>query len=222
MSRREHFLETLFLGEGSEAIAADETVLWRGRPTIHGLARSLFHIRAVMGYFVVLAAWNLAASHADGFRANAAFLSALWVAVPALVAAVVLYAMAWLIAATTHYTITDKRVILQIGVALPIALTLPLTRIVSADVKLNADGTGDIPLSLGQQKLAYLLVWPHARPWRFRQPQPMLRAVPNVRHVAAILSRALLTASPAGEAIKLEPARVPGPCHEAGVGIATA
>ncbi len=222
MSRREHFLETLFLGEGSETIAPDETVLWQGRPTILGLARGLFHIRAVMGYFVVLAAWNLAASHADGFRANAAFLSAAWVAIPTIVAALVLLGMAWLIAATTHYTITDRRVILQIGVALPIALTLPLSRIESADVRLNADGSGDIPLALGQQKLAYLLVWPHARPWRIKQPQPMLRAVPNVREVAAVLSRALLTVSPSGAAISIEPARVPERHKDAGIGVATA
>ena len=221
MSRREHFLETLFLGEGSEAIAADETVLWQGRPATMGLLRSLFHIRAVMGYFVVLAAWNLAASHADGLWASAAFKSALWVTVPAAVAALVLVVMSWLIATTTHYTITDRRVIMQIGVALPIALTLPLKRIVSANVKLNADGSGDIPLSIGRQKLAYMLIWPHARPWRLKQPEPMLRAVPNVRDVAAILSRALLTASPAGEAISLAPA---APVREprGDLGIATA
>ena len=119
MSRREHFLETLFLGDGSEAIAAGETVLWQGRPTIFGLVRSLFHIRAVMGYFVVLAAWNLASAHADGLWASAAFASAAWVAIPAAVAAAVLVAMSWLVAATTHYTLTDRRVIMQIGVALP-------------------------------------------------------------------------------------------------------
>ena len=214
MSGREHFLETLFLGEGSEAIAADETVLWQGRPTALGLTRSLFHIRLVMGYFVVLAAWNLAAAHADGLWASAAFQSALWVAVPAAVAGVVLVAMAWLIAATTHYTITDRRVILQVGVALPIALTLPLKRIISADVKLNADGSGDIPLALGRQKLAYLLLWPHARPWRVKNPEPMLRAIPNVREVANILSRALLKASPAAEAISLAPAPQPEPRGE--------
>lgn len=218
MSRREHFLETLFLGEGSEAIAADERVLWQGRPTILGLFRGLFHIRIVMGYFVVLAAWNLAAAHADGWWASAAFTSALWVAVPALVAAAVLMLMSWLIATTTHYTITDKRVVMQIGVALPIALTLPLKRIVSAGVKLAHDGTGDIPLALGRQKLAYLLVWPHARPWHLRQPQPMLRAVPEAREVANILSRALLAASPAGEAITIEPAVAPLPHGEAGLG----
>ena len=220
MSGREHFLETLFLGEGSEAIAADETVLWQGRPTTTGLTRSLFRIRAVMGYFVVLAAWNLAAAHADGLWPSAAFQSALWVTVPAAVAAIVLAAMAWLIAITTHYTITDRRVILQVGVALPIALTLPLKRIVAAGVKLNADGSGDIPLALGRQKLAYLLLWPHARPWRFKNPEPMLRAIPNVREVANILSRALLTASPAAEAITLAPAPRPEPRGE--IGIATA
>ena len=220
MSRREHFLETLFLGEGSEAIAPDETVLWQGRPTTFGLTRSLFHMRAVMGYFVVLAAWNLASAHADGLWASAAFASAAWVAVPAAVAGLVLVAMAWLIASTTHYTITDRRVIMQIGVALPIALTLPLRRIVGAGVKLNPDGSGDIPLALGRQKLAYLLLWPHARPWRMRQPEPMLRAIPNVRDVANILSRALLTASPAGEAISLAPEPVHEPRGEIGVAAA--
>ena len=220
MSAGEHFLETLFLGEGSEAIGADETVLWQGRPTTTGIVRSLFHIRIVMGYFVVLAAWNLAAAHADGYWASAAFASALWVAVPAMVAGVALLVMSWLIATTTHYTITDRRVIMQIGVALPIALTLPLKRIVSADVKLNADGSGDIPLALGRQKLAYLLLWPHARPWKLKQPEPMLRAVPDVRHVATILSRALLAASPAGEMVTIAPAPVAQPRGE--VGVATA
>ncbi|VVB43672.1 Photosynthetic complex assembly protein [Beijerinckiaceae bacterium RH AL1] len=220
MSRREHFLETLFLGEGSEAIAPDETVLWQGRPQTLGLTRSLFHIRVVMGYFVVLAAWNLASAHADGLWASAALGAAAWVAVPAAVAGLVFLAMSWLIAATTHYTITDRRVIMQIGVALPIALTLPLKRILGAGVKLNADGSGDIPLSLGRQKLAYLLLWPHARPWRLRQPEPMLRAIPDVRGVANILSRALLTASPAGEAIAIAPEPARAPHGEVGVAAA--
>lgn len=218
--RREHFLEALFLNEGSEHLVTDETVLWQGRPTIAGLARSLFHIRAIMGYFVVLAAWNLAASHADGFRANAAFISALWVAVPAIVAALVIYAMSWLLAATTHYSITNTRVIMQIGVALPIALTLPLRRICAAEVRLNADGSGDIPLSLGEQKLAYLLIWPHARPWHLKKAQPMLRAVPNAAEVANTLSRALLAVSPSGEAVSVAPVRARE--TERPVGVATA
>ena len=193
MSRRARFL-----AEGSEVLAKGETVLWQGRPRVAGLARSLFRIRAVMGYFALLAAWNIASAHADGFRANAALIAAAWVIVPALVAAAALIAMAAVLAATTHYTITDRRVIMQVGVALPIALTLPLGRIAAADVRLGADGCGDIPLALGEERLAYLLLWPHARPWRFRRAQPMLRAIPDAAGVAAILARALLQASPGG------------------------
>jgi hypothetical protein len=210
----------LFLPEGSEIVAKDETILWEGRPLVAGLARQVFHIRAVMGYFFVLAAWNLASTHADGFRANAALLSAAWVVLPAVIGASVIYAMSWVFVATTHYTITDKRVIMQIGVAVPIALTLPLRQIAGADVKLYMDGSGDIPLALGQQKLAYLLVWPHARPWRFKTTEPMLRAVPNARDVATILTRALSAVSPGGEVVAVEAARRPEPRGERGIATA--
>ena len=203
--------------DGSEVVGRHETILWEGRPLVGGLARNLFHVRAVLGYFFILAAWNLASAHSDGFRANAAFLSAVWVVIPAVVAALVVYAMAWIFVMTTHYTITDKRVILQIGVALPIALTLPLRQITGADVKLYADGSGDIPLALGDQKLAYLLLWPHARPWRMKAAEPMLRAIPDAQAVAGILSRALMAASPHGEAIMLAPTPRPEPRGEPGI-----
>ena len=202
-------MRALFLAEGSEHLVPDETVVWQGRPLVTGLARRLFHIRAILGYFAVLAAWNLASAHSDGFRANAALLAAAWVVIPAFAAAGVIYAMALVITLTTHYTITDKRVILQIGVALPIALTLPLKQIRAADVKLNADGSGDIALSLGDQKLAYLLIWPHARPWSMKKAQPMLRAIPDVRDVAARLSRTLVAVSPGSAAIVVPAAREP-------------
>ena len=44
-------------------------------------------------------------------------------------------------------------------------------------------------------KVAYLLLWPHARPWRLSKPEPMLRAVPDAARVAAILARALAAAA---------------------------
>ncbi len=193
MSRRIRFLT-----EGSEALVKGESVLWQGRPRVAGLARSLFRIRTVMVYFAVLAAWNLASAHADGLRGDGALVAAAWVLAPALAAAVVITAMAAVIAATTHYTITDRRVIMQFGVALPIALTLPLGRIAAADVKLTTHGGGDIPLALGDERLAYLLLWPHARPWRLKHAQPMLRAIPDAARVAGILAHALLQASPGG------------------------
>ncbi len=192
--------------EGSELVGRDETILWEGRPATAGLARRLFHLKALLGYFVVLAVWDLASAYNAGFRANAAFLGLSWLALAALAMAALVFAAAWVVAITTRYTLTDKRLILQIGVALPIALTLPLHRIGSADLRLYPDGSGDVPLTLGDGQIAYLLLWPHARPWRFKVSQPMLRCVPDAREVASVLAQALLVASPSGEAIAIAPA----------------
>jgi len=59
-------------------------------------------------------------------------------------------------------------------------------------VKRHADGTEDIVLSLSpHHKIAWLALWPHARPWRVKRPEPMLRALPVTSSAAAIISRAL-------------------------------
>lgn len=195
-----------FLPEGSEIVGRDETILWEGRPVVAGLARRLFHLRALTGYFAVLALWDLATAFRAGIRANAAVLGLGWLVLAALVVAALVFAAAAIVAVTTRYTLTDKRLILQIGVALPIALTLPLHRIGSADLRLYPDGSGDLPLTLGDGNIAYLLLWPHARPWRFKVTQPMLRSVPEAREVARVLAGALLAASPSGEAVAVAPA----------------
>lgn len=187
-----------FLPEGTEQLAADETALWQGRPTTGGLARRFLHVRAITGYFAVLAIWNLFAAHSDGMRAADAMVAAFWVVIPAVGAAAILYAVAWIFAMTTHYMITDKRIIMQIGTALPIILSLPLSKIGSAGMNLQRDGTGDITVAFNSDdQLAYLLLWPHARPWRFKRAEPMLRSVRDARGVAAILAKALMAASTA-------------------------
>ena len=63
-------------------------------------------------------------------------------------------------------------------------------------------------------------MWPHARPWRFKQTEPMLRAVPDARQAAMVLSRALLKVSPQGAAIKVEPVRQREPQGEPGIAAA--
>ena len=187
------------LPEGSELIYDDETVLWRGRPSIAALAIRRLHLRALMGYFIGLAAWNIASSFLEGLHPAAVLVQTSWIAAAALAVTLLVFGAASLMAVTTRYTITDHRVILQIGAVMPIALTLPLKRIASADLRLFADDSGDIPLTLAEGKLAYLLIWPHARPWHMAAPQPMLLGIPGARDVAAMLSRALLKASPHGE-----------------------
>ena len=48
------------------------------------------------------------------------------------------------------------------------------------------------PLTLtGPDKIAYLILWPHARPWCFSSPEPMLRAISEPQQVADALKTAL-------------------------------
>jgi hypothetical protein len=59
-----------------------------------------------------------------------------------------------------------------------------------------ADGSGDIPLTItGDQRVAYLMLWPYVRPWRAARAEPMLRAINDAEEVSEILSRAVVAAA---------------------------
>jgi hypothetical protein len=53
-----------------------------------------------------------------------------------------LEAFAWGVQKTTLYTITNKRIVMRIGVALSATFNLPFTRIVSADMREDKNGNG--------------------------------------------------------------------------------
>ena len=167
-----------------------ERILWQGSPAWRALARTAFHTRIVAGYFLVLAVVALAGGSSVGFGMTAA----LGVAGVAL-----LHLLAWASARTTIYTLTDRRLVLRIGIAVPKCINLPLAMIGAVDLAPRADGHGDLALTLlGAPALGYLALWPHARPLKLARPQPMLRAVPDAGTVAALVARTCLAANPQG------------------------
>jgi hypothetical protein len=86
---------------------------------------------------------------------------------------------------------------------LPITMNIPFSKIGAAALRAYADGSGDIPLTLvAGERMPWWALWPHARPWRFSQPEPMLRAIPQAAVVAEILAEALAATGAA--------ARIPG------------
>ena len=199
-----------------EELPEGEHVLWQGAPATWAMARAL-HIRGVACYFAVLVAWYAA----DGFfRGNADLLLGLARVGGLALATIALFAAyAWLAASTSSYTFTNRRVVLQVGIALPISFNIPLGRIVSAGVAHASRGAGDIVLTLlAGDGLGYFAIWPHARPWRFAQAEPMLRALPEVDRVARILVP-LLASAPAAAADEVaEPTRAPAEPARAGYG----
>jgi hypothetical protein len=105
--------------------------------------------------------------------------------------------LAWLYSRTTVYTITDKRVVIRFGVALPKAFNIPLTIVDSAAVKTLAGGAGDLAFTLkDDNKIAFAHLWPNVRPWRLASPQPTFRALGDVQTAVTALASAMKDTGP--------------------------
>ena len=179
-----------------ERLPHGERILWQGSPEWRGLALRALHVRTVLAYFALVFLWSVFAAISEGATVGAALLLSARLVPLALAAAGILALYAYLAHRTTVYTITNRRIVMRFGVALPMTLNLPFAVIQNAALRSYRDGTGDLPLQIsGDDRVAYFALWPHARPWRLANPQPMLRSVASASQVAAILSTALRRAS---------------------------
>jgi hypothetical protein len=175
-----------------------ERMIWQGAPDAIGLAIRAFHVRKVAVYFLILMVWRFGSAKAGGQDIGASLGYALGVLPLALAAIAVLSLIAWGYARTSFYTLTSKRLVLRSGIALPITLNLPFSKVTGVSFKSHADGSGDIALKVPQdERIAAMLVWPHMRPWSWTYPQPMLRSVPDAAAVAQILMAELGDGAPA-------------------------
>jgi hypothetical protein len=180
-----------------------ERILWQGSPDWRALARTAYHTRFIAGYFTALVLIALA-------LANGSYLGVVMTVTLGGISMVLLHLLAWGSAHTTIYTLTDRRIVLRVGIAVPKCINLPLAMIASVDLAARTDGTGDLPLTLlGTPRLGYLALWPHARPLRIAKPQPMLRSVPEAATVAALVARTCIAANPAGRITPVEMPRAP-------------
>jgi hypothetical protein len=182
-----------------ERLPEGETLLWQGRPRWRGLAVRGFGLKGFAAYFAGLAAvqiaWGVAASHpADGIVFG--------VAVLATMAALVIGGLAllgWLAARSALYTITTQRVVLRVGVALPMTINIPFAVIDSLARRDAHDGTEDLVIKIMRPaRASWIALWPHVKGTSVLQPQPMLRALPVEAGAAQLLARALAAHAGAG------------------------
>lgn len=179
------------------SIPEGDRLLWQAIPHWRHFAMSAVPVGWVALYLVALVLfcmvdgiWNVAAAYA--------MLSG--------VAVACLLLLGYAMARSSTYSITDRNVVIEYGFALPKTVTIPLTRVASAALRTNRDGTGDITLRLATNRgLAPVLLWPHIRVVRFRA-EPVLRAVPAAATSAGILARVLAaTDRPAPEPVAVHP-----------------
>lgn len=179
-----------FLPEGTPRglpgpLPAGERILWQGAPSAQGIWLRALHAPLVALWFGLCGLVLAATSEAPARTL-----------LPTAAALAAALGLLWLIALACHrttlYTVTDRRLVLQIGMALPVTFNLPFAVVESAGLRLFRDGSGDLPVQLkAGSRIAYLQLWPHGRPWRIGRPEPMLRSVPDAEAAAAILARAL-------------------------------
>lgn len=172
-------------------LPAGESIVWQGRPSWRALARTTFKTRWIAAYFALL----VGARAVVAIRAGEGTAGVVHVALAALVALVglaIVHLLALSYARATVYTITTRRVVMRIGVAIPMTWNLPFKQIASADLAVRKEGDGDVVLQLAPpSKVAWLHLWPHVATWNVARPRPALRAIAEPARVASLLGSAV-------------------------------
>jgi hypothetical protein len=188
-----------------EKLPNGEHIIWQGAPDWKQLALQAFHVRIVSIYFALMLAIQLFNAWDSG-QPLATWVGSLLTSLGLSLCALALLAgCAWLSSRETLYTITNKRVVMRIGIVLTVTFNLPFARITGASVKALKGSTGDLALALNHEdQIGYFHLMPHARPWHLRQPQPALRCIPEVAKVGALLQQAWQAANPQARAVAHE------------------
>ena len=174
-----------------ERLPSDEFIVWQGSPDVAALASSAFHIKKLVVYFAVLIAACAWPALEEGAGIMAVLLSIKWIAPLTLIGLGSVWLMAYMTSRTTVYTLTNKRVVMRLGIVFTVSFNFPLKQVASADARMLQGGFGDITLALkGSDRIAWIHLWPSVRPWKINKPEPTLRAIPHVQEVSVKLREA--------------------------------
>jgi hypothetical protein len=168
-----------------------EHLLWQGSPNALSLALNAYRVRILSVYFALMVLARGVYLLYTGAGLQAAITGLVGPAIFSLIALGILLGIATLSAHRTVYSITSKRVVIRQGVALESTVNVPFTVIDSASLQQRPDGTGDIALQLRRgDRISYIWLWPHVRPWRITHPEPALRDLNDPQKAGDILARA--------------------------------
>lgn len=182
-----------------EPLPKGEKILWQGAPHWYALAVHAFHVRKVAIYFGLMLVWQGVSLRADGSDALSIALALLQSGSLVVVALCLLGMSAWWAARTSLYTLTDKRLVMRVGIVLSLTFNFPLRCIRSAEIRDLSEGHADIALELPPgDRIGWFHLWPHQRAWHFSHPQPTLRCVPEGRAVGELLQRTWMAAQVSG------------------------
>lgn len=182
-----------------QQLPAGEHVIWQGRPQVGALAVHAFHLKKVALYFLLMLAWQGVVLLDDSTPSRLA-VEQLAVSLALIVAALLmLFFSAWWSAHTTLYTLTNRRVVMRIGIVLSVTFNLPYRQIAAAHLKSLPQGAGDVALELASEnRIGWFHLWPHQRAWHVKHPQPTLRCIAQAQQVSEVLQQAWQAAQESG------------------------
>jgi hypothetical protein len=174
-----------------EKLPKGETILWQGAPDWVSLAIEAFHLKALAIYFTLMLFFqiNYLTEQPGPLNLSAIALSLFMVIL--LMSCITLWA--WFTAKASMYTVTNKRVVMRIGLVFSVTFNLPLKKILAANELHRKNKTSDISLTISEKdRIGWIHLWPHTRPWRVNQPEPTLRCIKAGQICAEILRSAWL------------------------------
>lgn len=167
-----------------EELPPGESILWQGAPDWKRFAVRALHARKLAIYFAALLLLRLTQRPDITSQLGFVLLAAVGIGLVLL--------LAWLMARSTLYTITNRRIVMRFGIALPMSINLPFKIVDSIDLHLHDGKAGDVAIRPAMnRKLSYIVTWPHVRPWRFSPIQPMMRCLDDADEAARILVDAI-------------------------------
>lgn len=174
-----------------------EYIVWQGKPDTNIVMTRLLRARWIAGYFALAAAWSLAVGINNQDVAWQLLGRISFIAVAALIVFALMWLYARAVAKTSLYTITNKRLVMRIGIALSASFNLPFKQIAGADFRQGADHAGDLALTLRPgHGLSGSVFFPHQRGGLWRKLSPQLICLEDIKAVADILAQQLRLYAP--------------------------
>lgn len=172
-----------------EPLPNNERILWQGKPDLKSFALHAAHLQWFALYFAAMVLLKAIAVSRSAGGWSEEWPGFAWALGLSLSAMILLALLTYWSVNATMYTLTNRRLVMRIGIVLTITFNLPLKRLAQAGVHVYPDGSADIPIKLNaEDKIPFLHLWPHARAWKLAHPEPMIRCVPDGAKVARLFA----------------------------------
>jgi len=172
----------------SSSIPKEEEILWYGEPDWKLMSWHVFGLKYLIVYlffslFIVFYKPKDYINFLDFFYEWLPYL------ICVTLASCFFIILAFIQTKSTHYLITNKRIIIKTGSALVFYLNAPFKRIISIDRQRLRFGRGNISFqTISKKRIPFLSSWPSVRPWYFANPQPCFRCIEDVEYVESIIA----------------------------------